>query len=184
MVIRPVAAPAVVGLNSILSVVVSFGANVIGKALADMMNSPPVNVAKLIVTADAPVDFNITVCVEGVFNSTLPNATLDDWTLSVRIPGFTLSGLAFERPAALASSATACGESTDEISAMNPTLLVLLGAGMIVGSITAELLLGNFTPSPPAASASGVTVHGTERDPAIDSLLQDVAFKPGGRCSA
>jgi len=183
MVMLPVAAPTALGLNSKLSVAVSFGVKVIGKAPADIAKPAPVNVAALIITGAVPVDFKITDCVARVFTSTLPNATLDASMLRVRVPGVNCNGAVFEMPPALASSITVCGDPTDEMTAMNPAPLAFAGTEIVAGSVTAELLLDNSTVRAPTAGASSVTEQGTEPDPVIDALLQDSALTAGGLCS-
>ena len=74
----PVAAPVAVGSNSIESVVVWLGFNVIGKFIPEILNPVPVTDPALIVSGAVPDDVNNTVCVDGVFSVTSPNDTLVD----------------------------------------------------------------------------------------------------------
>jgi hypothetical protein len=53
-----------------------------GNVLPDTVKPLPVTVAALTVTAAVPVELSVTVCVEAVFTSTLPNATLVALTVS------------------------------------------------------------------------------------------------------
>jgi hypothetical protein len=60
----PVADPVVVGANFTLNVSVAFGFNVTGNVAPDTVYPVPLTLAELIVSADVPLDVNVTDCVD------------------------------------------------------------------------------------------------------------------------
>jgi hypothetical protein len=85
MVSVPLAAPAAVGSNWIVSVAVWFGFNVSGKLAPEIEKPVPFTVAELTVTAAVPVELKVIDCVVAVFTDTLPKLTLEELRLSVGI---------------------------------------------------------------------------------------------------
>ena len=86
----PVAAPAVDGSNCTFSVAICPVVNVAGNVGPDSVKPVPVTVAELTVTDPVPVLVKVTVCVDSVFNVTLPNPTLVALMLSVDVPWVTV----------------------------------------------------------------------------------------------
>jgi hypothetical protein len=78
----PVAAPAEVGKNCIWSVAVWEGFNISGKLPPTMVKAAPVIEAELTVTAEVPVEVNVTDCVVGEFTVTLPKLKLAELIVS------------------------------------------------------------------------------------------------------
>jgi len=76
IVICPVRAPAVVGLNCSCRVSVCFGFRVTGKPPPTMVKPAPVIVAEFTVTGEVPVDVSVNDCVVAVFTATLPKPRL------------------------------------------------------------------------------------------------------------
>lgn len=83
MVRVPAAAPAAVGSNSMLAVVLWLGFRVIGKLPPAREKPVPLTVAELTVTGEPPVEVKVSDCVVGVFSFTFPNAMLVALRLSV-----------------------------------------------------------------------------------------------------
>ena len=139
----------------------------------DSVKPVPVTVAALTVTAAVPVELSVTVCVEAVFTSTLPNATLVALMLNVGTTEFNCSAKLLETPPALAVSVTACAVVTEDTVAVNPALVAFAGTVTVAGTLTAALLLARLTLKPPlAAAAVSVTVQLSLPDPVMDALLQ------------
>src|ERR1700731_1484230 len=76
IVICPVRAPAVVGLNCSCNVRVCVGFRVTGKLPPTMVKPAPVIVAEFTVTGEVPVDVSVNDCVVAVFTATLPKPRL------------------------------------------------------------------------------------------------------------
>jgi hypothetical protein len=72
IVICPVKAPAVVGLNCTCSVIDCVGFSVTGKLAATMVKPEPVIAAEFTVTGEVPVDVSVNDCVVAVLTDTLP----------------------------------------------------------------------------------------------------------------
>jgi hypothetical protein len=68
----PAAAPAAVGSNFTCSVAVWLGFSVVG-GVPDRVKPAPLTVTESIVSATAPVEVNVTDCVDAVFTFTFPN---------------------------------------------------------------------------------------------------------------
>jgi len=62
-----------VGSNCTFSVTDWVGFKVTGNVAPDIVKPVPVSAAELMVTGAAPVDVNVTGCVDDVFTVTLPN---------------------------------------------------------------------------------------------------------------
>lgn len=174
----PVAAPAVVGLNTMFSVVACPGFNVTGKVLPEIAKPAPVTTAALTVTGAVPVEVMITGCgVAAVFTNTLPNVRLVVLMLSIGTAAFSCRLKFWVAPLALADIVTACAAATEDTFAVKPTLVALAGTVTEFGTVTAELLLERLTVSPPpGAAAVSVTVHVSVPDPVMAPLVQDRAF--------
>jgi hypothetical protein len=97
----PLTAPAVVGANSISSVVDWPALSVIGNEAPASENPVPATVAEVIVTDAEPVALNVNGWVEALPSPTLPNATLEALTLRVGSAGFNCSEAVDEAPPAL-----------------------------------------------------------------------------------
>jgi hypothetical protein len=108
MVSCPVAAPGVVGLKPMFSVIAWPGFNVTGNVPPEIVKPAPVTTAALTVTGAAPEEVMVTGWgVAAVFTCTLPNATLAGLMLSVGTAAFNCSAKVLERPPALAVIVTA-----------------------------------------------------------------------------
>jgi hypothetical protein len=84
MVRVPVAAPAVVGSNSTLTVAVGLEVfRVSGKVAPEKEKPVPAMATELTVTGAPPVEVRVTDCVAGVFRVTSPKAMLVELTLSM-----------------------------------------------------------------------------------------------------
>jgi hypothetical protein len=103
----PVAAPADVGSNTMLSAAVWPGDKVAGNPGPDNAKPAPVTAAELIVTGTVPVDVNVTDCVADVLTMTSPNATLVALMLSARTAALSCRVKFFITPPALAVTVTA-----------------------------------------------------------------------------
>jgi hypothetical protein len=76
IVICPVRAPAVLGLNCSCSDSVCVGFRVSGKLPPTMVKPAPLIVTEFTVTAEVPVDVSVNVCVVVVFTAILPKLRL------------------------------------------------------------------------------------------------------------
>jgi hypothetical protein len=81
----PLSAPAAVGANCRVSDAAWPGFKVNGKLVPETENPLPVTVAVLTVTAEVPVDDNVSVCVVDEPTATVPNETLELLTASVEV---------------------------------------------------------------------------------------------------
>jgi hypothetical protein len=152
-----------------------------GNVLPDTVKPLPVTVAALTVTAAVPVEFSVTVCVEAVFTSTSPNATLVAVMLNVGTAAFNCRAKFLETPPALAVSVTGCADVTDDTLAVNPALVAFAETVTVAGTVTAVLLLARLTLRPPLAAAEvSVTVQLSLPDPVIEALLQVSALNAAG----
>jgi hypothetical protein len=75
IVICPVRAPAVVGLNCSCNARVCPGFSVTGKLPPTIVKPAPAIAAEFTVTAVVPLDERVSVCVVGVLTATLPKLT-------------------------------------------------------------------------------------------------------------
>ena len=82
IVIWPVAAPAVVGLNCTCSVTACVGFSVTGKLPPTIVKPAPVIEAEFTVTAEVPVDVSVNGNVVAVFTVTLPKLRLPALTVN------------------------------------------------------------------------------------------------------
>jgi hypothetical protein len=99
------------------------------------------------------VEVNVTECVVGVFNATLPKATLDGLILSAEIAAFNCKRKLSVTPPAFASRVAVLFSEVDDTFAVNAALLALAGTLMEAGTVTAPLVLDRLTLSPPAGAA-------------------------------
>lgn len=144
-----------------------------GKVAPETEKPVPVTDAEFTVTAAVPTDDKVSVCVVGVFTTTLPNETLVALMLSVGTAAFNCSEKPIEAPPALAVSVTACDVLTEDTVAANATLEEAAGTVTDDGTVTAELLLERLTATPPlGADPVKVTVHASLPEPVMDELLQ------------
>jgi hypothetical protein len=81
----PLSAPAVVGANCTVSEAVWPGFKVNGKVAPETEYPEPVTAAALTVTAELPVEDNVSVCVVDEPTATVPNETLELLTASVDV---------------------------------------------------------------------------------------------------
>ena len=141
------------------------------------MKPEPVRAAELTVTDAAPLELRTTVRVVGVFNATLPNATLVVLKPSVGTVAFSCKAKVSLMPPALAPSVTAVAVVTDDAVAVNVALVAPAATVTEAGTVTAELLLDKLTviPLPPAAVLSA-TVQESVPEPTMDALTQDNAL--------
>jgi hypothetical protein len=103
----PVEAPAAVGSNCTVKEVEEPGFKVMGKVDVETVKPAPVTVAELMVTAAAPVEVTVKVCVAAVFTATLPKAKLVPLRVSEGLATSTSTSVLSETPPAEAVSVTA-----------------------------------------------------------------------------
>jgi hypothetical protein len=76
MAMLPLAAPLAVGLNCTCNVIVCLGCSVAGSVPLTMVKPVPEMLAELTVTAEVPLDVNVSAIALAVFTVTLPKARL------------------------------------------------------------------------------------------------------------
>lgn len=137
------------------------------------MNPLPATVAALTVTADAPVDVRVIVCVAAVFTFTLPKARLAVLTPNVIVDAPNCRPNVLVMPPVLADNVTACATLTAEAFAVNDALMDPGGTVTVAGTVTAVLLLARVTACPPlGAPEFSVIVQLSVPAPVIDPLTQ------------
>jgi hypothetical protein len=167
----PVTPPAREGLNCTVSVVDCPGFRVIGKLAPDREKPVPVMAAELMVSAAAPVELNVNVCVVGVLTATFPNAIAVALTASVGAATSTCTLKFSVTPPAVAVSVTLCAIETFAIVALKLALVAPSAMVTEAGIETAGLLLARFTTTPPLGAADErETVHGSVPGPATTRL--------------
>jgi len=173
MVSEPLEAPAAVGSNCTVSVAVWLGLSVSGNVAPETLYPAPLAVAPLTVSAAAPVEVSVTVCVVAVFTATLPNDRLDALTLSVEAHAFSVSEKLCELLDVDAVSVAVCAVLTAVAVAVKPALLVPLAICTDAGTVTAEFELARFTLMPPdGALLLTVTVHASVAAPVSELEVQ------------
>jgi hypothetical protein len=117
-------------------------------------------VAKLTTTGNVPVDVNVTVCVDGEFRLTSPNAIVVAFMPSIVVPDPSCRPNVFDIPPELAVSVTVVAVLTVETVAEKLAVVAPADTVTDAGTVTALLLLVMPTANPPlAAAAFSVTVQ-------------------------
>lgn len=130
----------------------------------------PATAAEVTVTAAAPVEDNVSVCVDGVFTFTLPNDRLEELRPKVSTAALSCSPAVFVIPPALADMVTDCATLTADTVAVK---LALVEPALTVtedGTVTALLLLAKRTRRP-LLSAAALSVIVQLSVPAPDIVL-------------
>ncbi len=179
IVTAPLTAPATVGSKPMVSTAVCPAFSVIGALIPDTENPVPVTVAPLRMSWAVPVDVNVTVCVVGVFRSSVPNAKFVVLKLSPGTAAFNCSPNAWKTPPAVAVSVTVCGLVTADADAVNAALNDPAATVTDAGSVTALLLLAKLTVKALGAAAVSVTVQASVAAPVSDALLQVIPLRAG-----
>ena len=168
----PLADPDVVGSNSTSRVAVFPGFSVSGVVTPETLKPAPLAPTALTVTAAVPDDVSVTVCVDGVFRSTLPNATLVVLSVSDGVAAFSWMANVFDTPLALAVSVAVCAVVTADAVAVNDALVAPEATVTDAGTVTDELLLSSPTANPPLGAVDvSVTVHASVVAPVSELLL-------------
>lgn len=138
--------------------------------------------AEFTVTAEAPVELNVTDCVAIALTTTLPNETVVAFTLRVPFPaGDSCRAKVVDVPPALAVMVAVCDEPTAAAAAVKPTLVALAGTVTLAGTVRDALLLARLMLMPlVGAAAVKLTVHATDPAPPIEAALQETAFSAAG----
>jgi hypothetical protein len=167
----PVTAPAAEGSNWTVRVAAWPGLKLRGKLAPEIEKPAPVSVAELMVTAAAPVEVTVTVCVAGVLTATLPNATVAVLRLSVGVATFTWRLTFCDTPPAVAVNVTDWEVDTAATFALNVALVAPAATVTEPGTVTTVLLLLKLTAVPPlAAAVLSVTVQESVAGPTIELL--------------
>ena len=120
----------------------------IGKAVAAIEKPVPLAVAPLTVTARLPVELRVTVCVEGVFRSTLPKLMLVALTLITAAAAFNCSTTLWVAPPPEASSVTVCAALTAVALAVNVADIAFAATATEAGTLTDALLAARLMVKP------------------------------------
>jgi hypothetical protein len=138
--------------------------------------------AEFTVTAEVPVELNVTDCVAVVLITTLPKEILVAFTPSFPVPaGESCKANVAETPPAVAVIVAVCDELTAPAAAVNPTVAVPAGTVTLPGTATAASLLARLTVMPlVGAAAVKLTVHGSDPAPLIEAVLQETALSAAG----
>jgi hypothetical protein len=149
------------------------GFSVSGKVAPETVKPAPLIASALTLTAAAPVELSVTVCVAAVFTGSLPNVKVVALTVSVGTVAPSCSAKVFDTLFALAVSVTVVAVLTAVAVAVNVALLDPAATVTDAGMVTAVLLLARLTASPPvAAAAFNETVQLSVPAPVIDPLVQ------------
>jgi len=170
-----VSVPAAVGSNSRSSVADCPEVSVIGVVSPDIEKPVPLTAALLTVTGPVPLEVSFTVCVEGVFSVTSPNATLLVPNVSPAVPvelAFSCNAYVSELLRSEAVSVAVSVVLTAEAVAVNPALVAPDATVTDAGTATALVLLARLTAIPPEPAAlASVTVQASVPAPVSDALL-------------
>jgi hypothetical protein len=148
------------------------GIKVTGRVGAETEKPVPVMVAELMVTAAAPVEVTVTVCVVDVPTDTLPKARLAELTVNAGSAISTSTLVLAETPPSLAVRTTVWGLVTVEAVATKPAPVAPAAMLTDAGTETAELLLERFTVIPPlGAAVLRVTAQESVPDSGIVPML-------------
>jgi hypothetical protein len=174
----PLAAPAVVGSNPMVSVAVWPGVSVNGVLIPDAENPAPVTEIPLIVSAAVPDEVTVTSCVVAAFSCSVPNATFVELRLRPGTAAFSCSPYVAV-PLALAVSVAVCAVVTADTVAVNPALDAPAATVTDAGTVTEALLLAKATVRALAVTPVSVTVHASVAVPVNDALVQETALSAG-----
>jgi hypothetical protein len=131
-----------------------------GKVTPVIVNPVPASVPALSVRAVPPDELSVTVCVDGVFRSTLPKDTVVEVSVSPGAPPVNCRLKVFATPLAVAESVAVCVEVTAATVAVNAPVVVPAGTVTDASTVTEVLLLARVTAIPPVgAAALSVTVQ-------------------------
>ncbi len=124
------------------------------------MNSDPLTLPELMISAAPPEEVRVTDCVVGVFKSTLPNVTLVVLMVSAGLAESRLIVHVSTMLPAEALTMAVCAVLTADTVAVNPALVAPAGTLTDAGTLTALLLLLRLTVSPLYGAAPvSTTVH-------------------------
>lgn len=150
------------------------GLSVAGKPLPTTVNPLPLALALFTVSAAVPVDFNVRVCLAGVFKATFPNDRLLALQLMVATAGTSSIAKLFVTPPAFAVRVTDFEELTAAIVAVKLALPAFAGMVTFDGTVTDEFVLPSVTAIPPlGAEPLRVTVHVSVPALAMDEFTQE-----------
>jgi hypothetical protein len=176
----PVAVPEVNGSNCKLRVAVWPGFSVIGNPPPEVEKPVPDSAAPVTVTAEFPVDVNVTDCVVAVFTATFPNARLPVLKVSAGACAPSCKAKLAGGPNALAVNITVCEVLTGETVALKLALVAPAATVTVPGTATAELLLARPTVIPPlAGEALSATAQLSVAAPATEPFEQFRPVKTG-----
>lgn len=174
----PVAAPAAVGSNCRSSVTDCPAFSVTGNVTPDMLNPVPDSAPALMVSAEVPDEVRVTLCVDGVFRSTLPKAMVVEPTESAGPLTPSCRAKVFVTPPAVAVIVAVVAVVTAVAVAVKEAVVAFAGTVTEAGSVTALLLLERETASPPApAAAFRVTVQASVAAPESEASVQETALR-------
>ena len=176
----PVIEPVVVESKVRVIDVVCPGLRVNGKLTGDSEKPLPVTAMELTVTAAVPLDVSVTVCVVGVFTTTLPKGMLVAFRLSTGVAALSCSETDFDVLPVAAVRVTDCAVVTEAALAVKAALVAVAGTVTEPGTVTELLLLVRATLTPPVgAEPDKLTVHESASAPVIDVLPQETALTVG-----
>lgn len=151
-----------------------------GKVAPEIENPAPVRVAELIVTAAAPAEVNVTVCVAEEFTGTFPKVTLLVLTVKAGVAVCAWMLKVTDAPPALAVKVDVCGVVTALTVALNVAVVAPSATVTEEGTVTAALLLVKATEVPPlGAAVLSVTVQASVPGPTTEALAQVNALATG-----
>jgi hypothetical protein len=177
----PVAAPAVVGSNSILRVAVGLVKfKVSGKVAPEKENPAPEMVTVLTISGAPPEEVKVSDCVVGVLKATSPKAMLSELTVSVATLASRSIVKVLVTDPAVAVKVTGVAVETEDTVAVKLPVVEPAAAVTDEGTVTAALLLARPTENPPVAAAVlRVTVQESVPEPLMDELVQEMAVSTG-----
>lgn len=153
---------------------------VTGKLMGDREKPLPVTAMEFTVTAAVPLEVSVTVCVVGVFTTTLPNGMLVAFTVSTAEAAFSCRATDREVEPVAAVRVTDCAVVTDATVAVKAALVAVAGTVIEAGTATELLLLERATLTPPVgAEPDKVTVQESDSAPVMEVLEQASALTVG-----
>jgi hypothetical protein len=132
------------------------------------------------VSATLPDEVRVSGCVVAVFSCTVPNASVEELTVSPGVAAFSCSAALADTPLAVAVRVALCAVVTAEAVAVKPADVAPLATVTDAGTVTALLLLDRFTASPPLPAAEvSVTVQASVAAPVSALPVQESPLSEG-----
>lgn len=176
----PVIVPVVVGSKVRVMLAACPGLRLRGRPIGVSEKPLPETEMEFTVSVAVPLEVNVTLCVVGVFTTTLPNGMLLAFTVSAGVAAFSCNETVFELLPLVAVMVADCALLTDATLAVNAALVAVAGTVTEPGTVTELLLLPSATLTPPVgADPDKLTVQLSASVPVMEVLEQESPLTVG-----